>query len=270
MKNVILLFTLIFIFGCNDNKTKSNISRENIERTDSAPGSSEENFAQSIEEAHNKIEFQNKKAVAFDIVLTMGGSERMNATITSLTNSKAIRVDKNDGSSLVFDGENIFYTSEATGEESAKFNIFTWHYFFSLSFKLTDPGTNWEPLESEMVKGEAFNKGKLSFNKEIGDTPEDWYIIYQEPDSGLLYGAAYIVTFNKERDQAEEDPHAIVYHDYKLVEGIPVATKWTFHNWSKEKGFEDQIGEAVISNIRFIDTEKEFFQKPGNAQTVTK
>lgn len=270
MKKVIFFLALSTFLACNDNKTKTDNSTENIESTDSASLSPAENFAQSIEEAHNKSEFQSKEAVSFDIVLTMGGNERLNATITSLTNSKGIRIDKKDGSSIVFNGEDVFYTSEDIAEESAKFDIFSWHYFFGLPFKLTDPGTNWELFESEMVKGEKFNKGKLSFDKGIGDSPDDWYIIYQEPDSGLLYGAAYIVTFNKEREQAEEDPHAIVYHDYKLIEGIPIATKWAFHNWSKEKGFEDQIGEAVISNIRFIDPETDLFRQSENAQMVQK
>lgn len=209
-----------------------------------------------------------QNAVSFDIVLTMGGSERLNATIISLTNSNGIKLVKKDKTSLVYDGENVFLSPSGSNDERARFDVFTWNYFFNLPFKLTDPGTNWKMLKPTVIKGETFNRGKLSFDNEIGDSPDDWYIIYQEPKSELLYAAAYIVTLGKEVEKAEEDPHAIVYHNYELIDGIPIATKWTFHNWSEENGIEEQIGEAKISKIKFVDRDESFFKEPNNAKRI--
>ena len=96
-----------------------------------------------------------------------------------------------------------------------------------------------------------------------------WYIIYQSEDQKLA-AAAYIVTLNKEVQTAEANPHAIKYHDYKMVDGVPFATKWTFHNWSKENGIEDEIGEAKISNIEFINTDSNFFKARQKASEIKK
>ena len=78
----------------------------------------------------------------------------------------------------------------------------------------------------------------------------------------MLEGAAYIVSFGKELEKAEADPHAIRFSNFVTVAGAPFATKWTFHNWSLENGYTDVLGEAKISNIKFADTPDTFFTKP--------
>ncbi len=271
MKKLILLLFLTGISSCNNNsnsgKDASTVSQNEETEKDISPAVS---YAQEIEQAHNKPAWEKQNAVSFDIVLNMGGNEILNGKITSQTNSGGIRLDRKDNSSLIFDGEQVYISPENADDNRARFHMFTWQYFFSLPFKLTDPGTNWDLLEPEVGKGEVFNRGKLSFDTEVGDSPDDWYIIYQEPNSQILYAAAYIVTLGKEVDEAEKDPHAIVYHDYQLYEGIPIATRWTFHNWSEENGIEDQIGEAVISNIKFIEVEESIFQEPEDARLIAK
>lgn len=270
MKKLILLLFLASILSCNNNKNTSQdtstVSQDKDTEEEVSPAVA---YAQEIEQAHNKDEWEQQNAVSFDITLKMGGNEILNGKLTSRTNSGGIRLDRKDNS-LIYDGEQVYISPEDASDERARFHMFTWQYFFSLPFKLTDPGTNWELLEPEAIKGEIFNRGKLSFDTEVGDSPDDWYIVYQGPNSKLLYAAAYIVTLGKEVDEAEKEPHAIVYHDYQLYKGIPIATRWTFHNWSEENGIEDQIGEAVISNIEFRNVNDSIFQKSEDSKEVTK
>ncbi len=47
------------------------------------------------------------------------------------------------------------------------------------------------------------------------------------------------------------------------MEGIPFAKQWKFWNWSEEKGLEDQLGVATISNIQFSDDASVFDKKEG-------
>lgn len=271
MKKLILLLTLASILSCNNNsktdKGTSPVSQRNDTIEEVVPAMA---FAKEIEQAHNKDEWEQQNAVSFDITLNMGGNEILNGTIISRTDSGGIRLDRKDNSSLIYDGEQVYISPEDASDDRARFHMFTWHYFFSLPFKLTDRGTNWELLEAKEVKGKVFKRGKLRFDTAVGDSPDDWYIIYQEPNSELLHAAAYIVTLGKEVDEAEKDPHAIVYHDYQLYNGISIATRWTFHNWSEENGIEDQIGEAVINNIEFTDVNDALFKKSEDSKVVTK
>jgi len=48
------------------------------------------------------------KAVAFDIDLTFGGNPQFSGKITSLTNSTKIRIDKKDGTKLIYNGKDVF------------------------------------------------------------------------------------------------------------------------------------------------------------------
>lgn len=270
MRHLILLLSL-FLFSCNQNPNNSHANTAGAE--DEAGGgevivSEAEAFAQAIEEAHNKEDWDKEDVVSFRIKLLMGGKERLNARIYTHTNSSKVRVDKSDGTSLIFDGSRVYQSPATAPAYNARFDMFTWQYFFAFPFKLRDEGTNWELLDEEAINGIPFPKGRLTFDAATGDAPDDWYVVYQEPKSEMLFAAAYIVTLNEKKEIAEEEPHAIVYHNYRLYKGIPLATRWTFHNWSRENGIEDQIGEAEISDIQFLTPKQGLFEAPDNAREI--
>ncbi|WP_034921474.1 hypothetical protein [Gillisia sp. CAL575] len=276
MKNLILLFSVLLLISCKDEQKKETPADEVImTEPDGGIGDGAVSpavaFAQGIESAHNKTAWNKNKAVSFDISLTFGGQERLNGKITSLTNSTKVRVDKNNNTQLIYDGNEVYLCPADAEPKGARFDMFTWQYFFAIPFKLTDPGTNWETLESVEMNGNKFDVGRLSFGENIGDAPDDWYVIYQERETGLLHGAGYIVTFGSgDQAKAEENPHGIVYSEYKVVDGVPVATKWSFHNWSIEDGFGEKIGEATLSNIVFFNAEDKLFDKPEDSKIIEK
>ncbi|WP_010229270.1 DUF6503 family protein [Gillisia marina] len=276
MKNLILLLSILTIISCKEEQ-KSEKNNEEIIMTEPDGGigngavSPEVAFAQGIESAHNKEDWNAKKAVSFDISLSFGGQERLNGKVTSLTNSSKVRVDKNNNTQLIYDGEQVFLCPANADAKGARFDMFTWQYFFALPFKLTDPGTNWEQLESVEMDNNTYDVGKLTFGENIGDAPDDWYVVYQERETGLLHAAGYIVTYGSgDQKKAEENPHAIVYSDYKVIDGVPVATKWSFHDWNLKDGFGDKLGEATLSNIVFFNAEDKLFEKPEDSKVIEK
>lgn len=76
----------------------------------------------------------------------------------------------------------------------------------------------------------------------------------------MIDKAAYIVTVNGNKEEAEKNPHVINYIDYKEVEGIPIATKWLFWEWKKDVGVTKEIGNASLTNIKFISVNSEYFR----------
>jgi hypothetical protein len=276
MKNLTLLISILMLIGCKEEQKKETTPDEVImTEPDGGIGNGAVSpavaFAQGIESAHNKTDWNANKAVSFDISLTFGGQERLNGKVTTLTNSTKVRVDKNNNTQLIYDGNQVYLCPADAEPKGARFDMFTWQYFFAIPFKLTDPGTNWETLESVEMGGNKFDVGKLSFGENIGDAPDDWYVVYQERETGLMHGAGYIVTFGSgDQAKAEENPHGIVYSEYEVIDGIPVATKWTFHNWSLKDGFGEQIGEASLSNIVFFNAEDELFDKPEDSRIIEK
>ncbi|MGA8854851.1 MAG: hypothetical protein WB492_11805 [Christiangramia sp.] len=272
MKRLSLLLILLLILSCKENKTEEKIPVEpdNGIGDGATPPPKVFSFSENIEEAHNKAAFMMNEAIAFDIDLKFGGNTRLQGKVSMTANSSKVRVDKSDGTSLIYDGEQVYISPDTAKVDGARFDIFTWQYFFAMPFKLTDPGTVWEKQQPRILDSTKYETARLSFRSNIGDSPDDWYLIYKDPETNRLKAAAYIVTFSTEKEKAEQHPHAIVYSDYKTIDDVAVATKWSFHNWDMEKGFGEKLGEASISNISFFKPEKGYFKASKNSKEVKK
>lgn len=239
LKNGILsLLVLVSLVSCGESSRPATLP------TNSLP--------QQIEEAHQKEDLLSYEAVQWDFKLFFGGKERLDATLTILTNSTKGLLEMADSTQIFFDQDRVYYSPNRKSDKGVRFDAFTWSYFFLLPYKLTDPGTKWSPYSSTPIAGKAYRSEKLSFEAEVGDAPEDWYIVYANPSTNLLEVAAYIVTANKSVEEAEADPHAIEYADFTTVEGIPFAQRWVFWEWREERGLTQELGSGEVSNIKLL------------------
>lgn len=219
-------------------------------------------FSKRTEKAHQKEAFLTQTAISFDLLLKFGGSTRLDGKITLLTNSTKGKIEEKNGDILFYDNQHIYYDSAKIALDNARFKAYTWSYFFLFPTKLNDPGTVWEPYADNSTNSDLHETERLTFTAGTGDAPEDWYIVYGNKKTGLIDYAAYIVTANKTKEEAEADPHAIEYLNYKEVDGIPIATEWKFYEWREGKGLTNQLGEASLTNIQFIEADSTDFIPP--------
>jgi len=229
-------------------------------------------FVASLEKAHHVSEVLSNEVIAFDLKLIFGGREAFNGTITSRTDSGKIKMKrKSDNAEVIFDGKNYFITPDTAEWKGAPFSIFTWQYFFMAPYKLSDPGTKWDLTGKKLISGQPHETGKLSFNAGTGNTPNDWYLIYQNPKDSTMSGMAYIVTAGgTSQEEAEKNAHAIYYRDYQILRnGMPIASNWDFFNWNEEDGYGNTpIGTASISNVRLLEKEGNIFNIPEEAKNI--
>lgn len=231
--------------------------------------SNEENlkFTDKVENAHHKQDFLAKEAVQFDFKLEFGGKERMDAKFTTLTNSTEGVIEFKNGSKIIFNKDKVYYSATIPNEESVRFDAFTWSYFFLFPYKLSDPGTIWNAYTNKEKDLENYNTEKLTFKSGTGDAPDDWYVVYANKKTNLLEKAAYIVSVKAGKEEAEKDPHAIQYLDYKTVDGIPMATKWVFWGWEDGKGLTNKLGLATLSDIKFVKVDADYFKAGADFRT---
>ncbi|WP_299185813.1 DUF6503 family protein [uncultured Aquimarina sp.] len=281
MKRILVVLLTISIIGCNQKKKEKKTAPEVTETKDAIPVepnggigdgalSISDHFIKSIEKAHKKDKFLDHKAVSFYIKIIFNGKEHLEGKVTMLTNSSKIRIDKKDESKLIYDGEKVYLCPADANDKGARFDMFTWTYFFGLPYKLSDPGTKWEMQDDRTLNNTIHSTAKLTFEAGTGDAPDDWYVIYADPVAKSLQAAAYIVTFGSDGDtsKAEADPHAIHYKDFTSIDSIPFATKWEFYGWTSEKGMTDKLGEATISDITFLENEGKLFDDPENSKII--
>ena len=215
-------------------------------------------FVNDVEKANKSDKLHRKDAISFDIDLAFGGKPALKGTVISATNSSFIKIIKADGTILTFDGNKVWVSPVDKNYKGARFDMFTWQYFFLAPFKFSDGGTKWADLgEMPYDKEEKLQAAKLTFETGTGDASGDYYYVYKNAKN-LVESMGYIVTFGgRSVEQAEKGSHAILYSDYQKVDGIPIAMQWSFHNWNKEKGIADKIGEAKITNVKFVQLSNE-------------
>ncbi|TDD95542.1 hypothetical protein [Flavobacterium cellulosilyticum] len=228
-----------------------------------------EGFAEKIELAHQKQHFLSNEAIKFNIILAFGGKERLNAKMTLLTNSSKGVLEFKNGAKIIFNKDKVFYSSTIPNEKSVRFDAYTWEYFFLFPFKLSDPGTKWNTYDNKEENHNDYLTQKLTFESGTGDAPDDWYVVYANKSDNLIEKAAYIVTVNGNKEEAEKNPHAIQYLDYKNINGVPIATKWLFWEWKEGKGLMKQIGNATLSDIQFISVDEDTFTPDADFKSIS-
>ncbi|WP_407557084.1 DUF6503 family protein [Winogradskyella sp. 4-2091] len=217
---------------------------------------------ETIEEAYKKDNFLSHDAIEVDMVISFGGNVRLDAKMTYLTNSTKGKIELKDGSSIYYDGAKVFHSADLKNAKAARFDAYTWMYFLLFPNKLNDQGTIWSDVESAELNNKTYNSQRLTFEANIGDAPDDWYIVYSDPKTNLIDYVAYIVTVNKSTEAAEADPHAIGYSNFKMIDDIPVAHNWEFYEWSSTNGLGKVIGDATIRSAKFVKTAPNAFDIP--------
>ena len=242
---LLVIFFALLLYACSSRQPDSVASTDDGHSPANA-------FVSNLEAAHHLVDFKSHDAVQFDLSLFFGGKQRLLGKVTLATDSGKARIDLDDTTSMIVDGQTVYYTP-SMNPRRVRFDAYTWSYFFLLPYKLSDPGTRWTDYPDKQLNGKAYEVQQLEFEAGTGDAPDDWYIVYADSNTNLIHAAAYIVTVGKSREEAEEDPHAIVYGDYTMVEGVPIARSWTFTGYTKADGLTDTLGSAQLTDLKFVD-----------------
>jgi len=224
-------------------------------------------FAQRIETAHGLAAWQAHKAVRAHIKIEMGGQSVLQGTMLFDTPVGKSRIKLDDGTVMVFDGQDAWVSPSDSPLEGARFHLLTWSYFLAAPMKLRDPGSHLVPLDPMPQAGRELPAAKLTFDAGVGDSPDDWYILYRDPDTQHLVAMAYIVTYGKDKEEAEKEPHAITFDDFETIDGVTFSTRWQFWHWDPQLGTHGQpMGHAQITDIQFVEPAPQDFQKPTDAK----
>lgn len=269
MKKIItslFYISLISFVSCKEEPKKEEVKQQQTENTENEAKEVPE-FTKGIETTHKKTDFLNNEVVSYDLVVLFGGNEYLAAKFTQSVDGTRIKMERTNGEIVLYDGTEVYTNKSDANLPGDRFDIFTWPYFVTIPYKLNDDGTIWTEFQDKPFYGENIPTGKLSFEANIGDAPDDWYVVYKGAKNYLV-GAAYIVSFGKGKEAAEKEPHAVKYTNFSKVDGIPYAKDWTFHMWTKETGFGDQIGEATVTNVTFLKADDTLFELPKNATLV--
>lgn len=227
----------------------------------------EENFIRNFERAHGGKLWRKKDAVRANLEVTFEEKVYFKGSMLHEIATGRTRMELDDGTVLIYDGTKAWVSPASSTIEAARFHLLTWPYFLAAPMKTGDPGTHLELRGLKVLKRRMCKNAKLTFNPGVGDSPDDWYLLYANSRNGLLYGMVYIVTYGISFVEAEKNPHAIIYDNYQQIDGISLSNSWSFYEWDRIMGVgKSPIGRARLTDLEFITPEAKAFIHPPDAR----
>ncbi|HET8804686.1 MAG TPA: DUF6503 family protein [Aequorivita sp.] len=190
-----------------------------------------------------------------------------NETHTVSLPDRKTKIESKDWS-IGYDGKGVWLLKHKLGYEG---NPVFYHnlmfYFYAMPFIIADPGTNYAAVGATELDGKMYNGFKVSYDDGVGDSSNDEYILYFDPQTNQMVWLAYTVTFSDQKKS--EDWHYIKYDKWQEVNGLQLPEKitwWKVEN-GKPKGEEMDIKFDKVTATETM-LEASVFAKPKEAEYV--
>jgi len=145
-----------------------------------------------------------------------------------------------------------------------RFWALTPYYFMGMPFVLADPGVNLSLEEPDTIEGTEYRVIRVTFG-EVGIAPDDYYVLYIDPDTHQLAALRYVVSYPKYFPKGgHSDEKLMTYDGTQTVDGITFANSYRFFMWKPDKKTDARIvTNAKLRNVEFRpDTPDSFFDIP--------
>ena len=170
---------------------------------------------------------------------------------------------------LGFDGENVWLKNLDTVsfKGNPKFYYNLYFYFYAMPFVLGDDGINYSEAEPLEFEGKTYPGVLITYEAGIGESPEDEYILYYNPETYQMEWLGSTVTyFSKEKSK---EFHFIKYHDWQTVEGVvlPKTLHWYNYENNKPTTFRNAVEFVNVRLLKEI-SDAEIFGAPEGSKIV--
>lgn len=262
MKHLLLIIALIIFVACN-NQPKKESTRYSKESLDVTTSIYPEKITR-VFNAHGGIDNWNKmKSLSFSMEKPSG----LEITTTDLKNRKSlIEMPKH---TIGYDGEQVWLKSDdtTTYKGNAKFYYNLMFYFYAMPFVLGDDGIAYEDSEPLQIEDKSYPGIKISYETGIGESPEDEYILFYDPETYKMTWLGYTVTYFTQEKGKEF--HFIKYSAWQDVDGLLLPKTLSWYN------YENNVPTTRRNDLDFIDIKlskekpnPEIFVKPEGANVV--
>lgn len=253
MKYLTLLVSAIMIIACQPQKQseETDVSAQQYE----APKHHSLSLTKVLD-AHGGYEQWSKmKSLSY-----VKGEE---STITNLQNRK-IRLES-PKQIIGYDGTDVWVTPDTADASRARFYHNLYFYFYAMPFVVGDPGAFYEDVEPRELKGKAYSGIKISYGDNIGDAPDDNYIMWYNPETSEMEWLMYTVTY---RSEEPSDTYKLIKYDqWTEVNGLMLPTVIQWHQF-KGDSVGEMSNEVIFENIELSaePPADSLFEMPEDAQ----
>ena len=262
MKSLMSVLIIVLLISCKEQPKTSNAELEKTEKT-------EKNFPENLSkifEAHGGLASWDKMTNLCFEIEGRGGKE----THTTHLKDRRTKIE-NKKWSIGFNGKDVWLLQNE--EDAYKGNARFYHnlmfYFYAMPFILADNGITYSDVEETELDGKKYKGIKIAYGNNIGDSPEDEYILYYDPDTYKMAWLGYTVTY---RTNTKSDSWKYIkYSEWTTIKDLVLPKTLTWYNIEDGKPTTKR-NDLVFNNIIVSNEtlEQSIFSKPENATVVNK
>lgn len=257
----ILLIVLVVLTSCkSDKKETSKYAEEQLDVTTSIYP---ENITK-VFDAHGGIDTWNKMQ---GLTFTMEKPNGNEVTTTDLKNRKSlIEMPKH---TIGFNGKSVWLKHKDTTQYkgNAKFYYNLMFYFYAIPFIFGDDGVIYQDIEPLIFEGKTYPGIKIAYEAGVGESPEDEYILYYNPETYKMEWLGYTVTFfSKEKSK---EFHFIKYSNWQTINGLVLPEILTWYNYENNKPTQKR-NDLKFTDIKLTEgrPEPQIFEIPEGATLI--
>lgn len=255
-----ILLAAFTILSCGETKKgeEETIETESIPQRDYPAGIT------AVFDAHGGIEQWNAMN---NLCFTLEKEEGNEIHTVDLKSRKA-RIET-ENYTLGFNGEKVWLTQDSTyfQPKRARFYHNLMFYFYAMPFVLGDDGITYTDVDPLTVAEVSYPGTKISFGVDVGDAPDDEYILYRDPKTNQMAWLAYTVTYGK--NEKSDRFSFIKYATWQEVNGLqlPKTLEW----YAVENGIPTTMRSTrtfTKPTATATELEAAIFEKPQNGKFV--
>ena len=149
-------------------------------------------------------------------------------------------------------GEVWIKPKDASHTPPPRFWALTPTYFIGIPFVFNDENANFELLKDTIdFQGKAYTQVKITYNKEAGDSPDDYYVLLIDPATKLVRGTYYTVTSKLVAPNGPGPVKFITLDDLKDINGLKLASSHKTY-MMKDGKILDQMRYTEVSGVKFV------------------
>ncbi len=172
------------------------------------------------------------------------------------------------GHTIGADGKQVWLLDpEGDYEGNARFYHNLFFYFHAMPFVLADDGINYAEAEPLVFQDKTYPGILISYGENIGDSPDDEYYLYYNPETFQMEWLGYTVTYGK--DGKSDNVKWIRYDDWKKTNGLLLPNSMTWYTY-EGRTINEPRNTMVFKNVE-VSEEKiadAYFEMPEEATAL--
>ena len=208
-------------------------------------------------------------AFHFDYQPLDGGARRDSYQVVDQWSVRAVHeVAANRNNKYGWDGQNAWhYPDTANVGVNPRFWSTTPFYFVGLPFVLADEGVILEELDPKEYNGVTYQLIKASYESGVGDAPDDFYVIYINPETKQMGGLKYIVSYPGFFPDGGNSPEKFMeILGHQEVDGVFVSKGYNTY-WFKNDEPAEHITRIDVTEVSFKpELSDNYFDAPEGAK----